>query len=388
VPAARKQPGHHSIPDSPEWSGDLAQPRCRSHVAPPPPWLLLASFRSNPRSLQNREEEKKAQARTKLRRDGNPIGISARVQANWWFFTERSEKYAASKDDETEEASFFVAKVSPLNGKENSSKPKNLRTVLALLSPPPPHKKNEYSPSPACLWENSCYKNTENHKKIYQEDCTPRVNLLVVFRLCFAGGILLRRLRILRQRNDTDLGRLESLGVWVCVWLTLFLSLSLSFFLRNSLILKLRVQLFFSMSLSLALSLALLAQFADPANCDLNCLIQECYKTTCTMEHSNITTYYRDHFFSQFGWWGLLILLRGGCCCSKTFQKNETVLFCLLYRFPTLLPHPLIKSKSISLASVLPSLLTFFFSFLQTFNEKRTRQSKRKWQLALNTTLR
>ncbi len=130
------------------------------------------------------------------------------------------------------------------------------------------------------------------------------------------------------------------------------------------------------------------AQFADPANCDLNCLIQECYKTTCTMEHSNITTYYRDHFFSQFGWWGLLILLRGGCCCSKTFQKNETVLFCLLYRFPTLLPHPLIKSKSISLASVLPSLLTFFFSFLQTFNEKRTRQSKRKWQLALNTTLR
>lgn len=206
--------------------------------APPPPWLLLASFRSNPRSLQNREEEKKAQARTKLRRDGNPIGISTRVQANWWFFTERSEKYAASKDDETEEASFFVAKVSPLNGKENSSKPKNLRTVLALLSPPPTHKKNEYSPSPACLWENSCYKNTENHKKIYQEDCTPRVNLLVVFRLCFAGGILLRRLRILRQRNDTDLGRLESLGVWVCVWLTLFLSLSLA--------------------------LVLLAQFADP----------------------------------------------------------------------------------------------------------------------------
>jgi hypothetical protein len=51
---------------------------------------------------------------------------------------------------------------------------------------------------------------------------------LVVFRLCFAGGIPLRRLRILRQRNDTDLGRLESLGVWVCVWLTLFLSLSRS----------------------------------------------------------------------------------------------------------------------------------------------------------------
>jgi hypothetical protein len=42
------------------------------------------------------------------------------------------KKYAASRDDETEEASFFVAKVSPLNGKENSSKPKNLRTVLAL----------------------------------------------------------------------------------------------------------------------------------------------------------------------------------------------------------------------------------------------------------------
>jgi len=203
------------------------------------------------------------------------------------------KKYAASRDDETEEASFFVAKVSPLNGKENSSKPKNLWTVLALLSPPPPpHKKNEYSP-PACLWENSCYKNTENHKKIYQEDSTPRVNLLVIFRLCFADGILLRRLRILRQRNDTDLGRLESPGasvgvcVCVCVWLTLFLSRSLSFFLRNSPILKLRVQLFFSLSLSLVL----LAQFADPANCDLNCLIQECYKTTCTMEHSNITTY-------------------------------------------------------------------------------------------------
>lgn len=159
--------------------------------------------------------------------------------------------------------------------------------------------------------------------------------------------------------------------VGVCDWLSFSLSLSLSFFLRNSPILKLRVQLFFSLSLSLAV----LAQFADPANCDLNCLIQECCTTTCTMEHSNITTYYRDHFFSQFGLWGLLILLRGGCCCSKTFQKNETVLFCLLYRFPTLLPHPLIKSKSISLASVLPSLLTFFFSFLQTFNEKRTRQS-------------
>jgi hypothetical protein len=59
---------------------------------------------------------------------------------------------------------------------------------------------------------------------------------LVVFRLCFAGGILLRRLRILRRRNDTDLGRLESPGASVCV----------------------------TDSLSLCLTLVLLAQFADP----------------------------------------------------------------------------------------------------------------------------
>jgi hypothetical protein len=63
---------------------------------------------------------------------------------------------------------------------------------------------------------------------------------LVIFRLCFAGGILLRRLRILRQRNDTDLGRLESPGACVCVCVCV------------------------TDSLSLSLALVLLAQFADP----------------------------------------------------------------------------------------------------------------------------
>lgn len=109
-----------------------------------------------------------------------------------------------------------------------------------------------------------------------------------------------RRNSIAALKNSTTKKRYGSWpsrvsgGLCVCVCVCVTDSLSLSFFLRNSPILKLRVKLF----ISLSLSLVLLAQFADPANCDLNCLIQECYKTTCTMEHSNYYILQRSFLLS------------------------------------------------------------------------------------------